>query len=113
MTHISLLFPKDIYIEINGIKLASIKSYHVYIDKNANNNFFNKEYINIKLSKVCLLEEDNFCDFLKLSDFNLVIFKPKSQLIFSGCNWKSICETAEIEKPVIKSLSIIAQKKII
>ena len=46
-------------------------------------------------------------------DFNLVIFKPKSQLIFSGCNWTSFCEKAELEKPIINSLSLSAEKKLI
>ncbi|MBP0979376.1 MAG: hypothetical protein J6C55_01865 [Oscillospiraceae bacterium] len=99
-----LLLPEDIYIEINGIKLASIKSYDIYNSK---------KLINIKLSKISFVDENNFLEFFKLSNFNLVIFKPNSQLIFSGCNWEYISETAQIEKPILNSLSLVAQRQII
>ena len=99
-----LLLPKDIYIEINGHKLAFIKSYNICISKNL---------INIDLSKISFIDEDNFFKFLKLSNFNLVIFKPQSELIFSGCNWKNISEVAQLEKTIVNSLSLVAQKQII
>ena len=123
MKQFSLLSPKDIYIEINGIKLASIKNYNISISKDIYNikSFNNKipvktlelnSSINIKLLKVCLLTQENPIDFFNLSDFNLVIFKPKYQIIFFGCNWSDITESAEINSTIINSLSLKAQKQI-
>lgn len=122
---ISLLHPKDIYIEINGIRAAAIKSYKLNISKEIYkiNNFSQMSSMkilpcqtlyNIKLIKVCLLDIESVdpIDFFSLCDFNLAIVKPKSYTIFSDCNWTSISEDISIDTPIIQSISLTATKRI-
>lgn len=123
MKKLSLLSPKDIYIEINGVRVAGVKNYRVNITRDVYKIYSFKELqpvkiiplstsFNIELSKISLLEHITKSDFLNLSNFNLIIAKPKVHLIFSDCNWTFFSETIDSDNSVIKSLSLVSTKRI-
>ncbi len=119
MKCISPNYNKDIYIEINNRKIAIIQSYSIKSIREYKSieSFGSKEPIAIlpkylkhfiDISKIQLLNtefSDNI-DFFSLSNFNLTIFRPDKQLIFSGCEWISISESFSINKNCIESISI-------
>lgn len=123
MKKLSLISPKDIYIEINGLRVAGVKNYRVNIARDVYKIYSFKELqpvkiiplstsFNIELLKISLLEHITKSDFLNLSNFNLIIAKPKVHLIFSDCNWTSFSETIDSDNSVIKSLSLVSTKRI-
>ncbi len=121
----SFLTAKDIYIEINGLKVASAKNYRLQITKEAFNiNCFDMKYplttitgntyFNIELTKLVILDPLNtdLLDFFNLHNFNLVIVKPYSYTIFTNCNWTSITENTPINSPIIQSICLTSPKRI-
>lgn len=123
---LNITFPtsKDIYIEVNGKKLAVVESYKAkstcesqYIEA-----FGQTEPVGtvsgrvrhvVELSRVYACEENSSgkVNFYELSNFNLVIVKPDRKIIYSGCEWSGITETASLNNTVIESITLIASKR--
>jgi hypothetical protein len=123
---ISVDFPtsKDIYLEVNGKKLAIVEGYKVHSVKESRyiEAFGESEPIScidgkvkhyIELSKVYVsnkILKDNI-SFYNLKDFNLVIVKPGKKIIYSGCEWSEITEVATLNNTVLNGVSLIASKR--
>lgn len=124
------LFPflssKNVYIEINGIRLATANNYTIKISRECIpiESFDSNSpvtYLNGKISYIIELSTLSFTDstiaspidLFNLSDFNIAFFHPTYQTIFSGCNWINISEVTSCDKPIIKSVSIVASHRII
>lgn len=115
---------KDIYIEINGIKLAIVESYKCHTIKESKyiEAFGQSEPVGcaqgkikhyIELSKVYiqytpLLEDINF---YSLSNFNLVIIKPDRKIVYSGCEWTELNESGKINDTILQGVSLIASHR--
>lgn len=123
---IKINFPtsKDIYIEINGKKLAIVESYKCHTIKESKyvEAFGQVEPVGcaqgkvkhyIELSKVYVqssnLLED--IDFYTLSNFNLVIVKPGKKIIYSGCEWSELNEFGNLNDTVLQGVSLIASHR--
>lgn len=115
---------RDIYIEINGKKVALVQSYRVKTTKESRNieEFGSTDPVgivegktvhNIELSKiyVCDGELPEEINLYTLRDFNLVIVKPDRHIIYDGCEWTNITESAELSKNVYENVSLIAAKR--
>lgn len=68
----------------------------------------------LELSRVCLTGSalDDNIHFYDLDSFNLVIVKPNHRIIYSGCQWLSIDETATLGNVVLESVSLVAAKRL-
>lgn len=122
----STMFPtsQDIYVEVNGKKLAVVESYRVQSSQNSKyiEAFGESEPIgtisgrvthSIYLSRVCVCIdtiEDNV-DFYELHGFNLVIVKPDRRIVYSGCEWVNIKESVSLNDVVFENIEIIASKR--
>ena len=122
---INVNFPtsKDIYIEVNGKKLAVVESYKAKSTCNGKyiEAFGETEPIGtvsgsvrhyIELSRVYFYPSVDNINFYELNDFNLVIVKPDKKIIYSGCKWVGISETASLNDAILESISIIAAKRL-
>lgn len=115
---------QDIYIEVNGQKLAIVENYKA---KSTQENklieaFGESEPIGIvsrkvnhkiELSRVYAFSEysgDNI-NFYDLHNFNLVIVKPNKKIIYSGCEWSYINENASLNNAILENVEIIAIKR--
>ena len=47
-----------------------------------------------------------------MKDFSLVICKPGRRVIYSGCHWSAIQESAELGAMVAEKLTVIASKRV-
>lgn len=47
-----------------------------------------------------------------MKDFSLVICKPDRKVIYSGCQWSSIQESASIGSMVLEKVSLVASRRI-
>lgn len=121
-----LTFPtsKDIYIEVNGKKLAVAQSYKVKTTKESRyvEAFGSKEPVGtidgrvkhfIELTRVRVDDAlADSVDFHSLSGFNLVIVGPKRKVIFSDCQWSGIFEATTLGDVMFETVSIVAGKRI-
>lgn len=123
MTKFDFPTSQDIYIEINGKKLAIVENYKA---KSTQENklieaFGENEPVGIvpqkvkhkiELSRVYAFSEyggDNI-NFYDLHNFNLVIIKPNKKIIYSGCEWSYINENAALNA-ILENVEIIAAKR--
>lgn len=124
---IKAVFPdsNSIYIEVNGYKLAAAQGYKVKSSRNVNYiDEFGKENCVaivpdksrhfIELSSVYFCIDVNFpcVSFYELHDFNIVIVKPNSRVVYSGCEWTDISETANLTSSVIEKIGVAATKRL-
>lgn len=123
---LNITFPtsKDIYIEVNGKKLAVVESYKAkstcesqYIEAFGQNEpvgaIPGRIRHTIELSRVYVCEENpnSKVNFYELNNFNLVIVKPDRKIIYSGCEWSGINESASINNTVLENVTLIASKR--
>jgi hypothetical protein len=114
----------DIYIEVNGRRLAVAQSYRARTTRDSRyvEAFGSLEPVGatagrikhvVELSRVCLsgLAAGDGINFHDLIGFNVVIVKPGCKIIYSGCEWQSIDERADLNTTVLESVSIVASKR--
>lgn len=111
----------DIYLELDGKKIAVVQSYRAESKKQSRliEAFGEKTPVAVvsagishRLSLTRLYATDEaICDgidFHTLDDFSLVIAKPGRRIVYSGCCWESIEENGELGETVAEKVSIIA-----
>lgn len=115
---------KDMYIEINGKRIAVIEGYQAKAQRNTTliEEFGNNRPIcaiegNINhmltLKRVYFLSQvESQLDFYGLSDFSLVIVKPDKRILYTGCEWNQIIEDANAGTPCMESITISASERI-
>lgn len=124
MLNISFPTSKDIYLEVNGKKLAVVESYKAkstcdsqYIEAFGQSEpvgtVTGKIHHTIELSRVyaCGENQNNKVNFYDLHNFNLVIVKPDRKIIYSGCEWSGINESASVNSSVLENITLIAAKR--
>ena len=47
-------------------------------------------------------------DFYNLSGFNLVIVQPDCKIIYSGCEWADITQSAAVGETILEKVSVVA-----
>ena len=116
----------DISIEVNGQKLAVAQSYRVRTRRESRpvEAFGQREPVGvmagrafhqIDLSRVQLLDaaRGDGVDFYGLSGFTVVIAKPGERVIYAGCEWSDIEETANLGSAVLETVSLVAAKRMV
>ncbi len=114
----------DIYLELNGKKLAVVQSYTAQTTKSSTvvEAFGEDQPVatipgarrhKLVLTRLYATEEAaragmNFHD---LEDFNLVICKPDRNVIYSGCQWEDLTETGKIGDMVLEKVTIVAANR--
>ena len=114
----------DVYIEVNGKKLANVQSYKVtennkqiyiesFLEFEPVEVIPGKREYKIEVSKVCLNEafNDNI-DFHNISNFDLVINKSKTKVKYSGCECTQISESGDLGKSAIEKAEILAVRRL-
>lgn len=115
----------DIYLEVDGVRVAVVQSYAAKTSKSsiAVEAFGEEEPVAtvagqaahvIELTRLYATDEairDNI-DFYGLSGFSLVICKPDKKIIYSDCQWSSIQESANIGSMVLEKVTLVASKRI-
>ena len=115
----------DIYLELEGKKVAVVQSYTAKATKTSQvvEAFGESEPVaTIEGQKLYTLEltrlyatEDAVSDginFYELRDFSLVICKPDRNVIYSGCQWSAIQEEGQLNAMVAEKVTVVASKRI-
>lgn len=115
----------DIYLEVNGKKVAVVQSYSAKATKTSTSveAFGEKEPVvtvagpikhQLELSRLYATDEaiQDGIDFYSLEDFSLVICKPDRRIIYAHCQWSNISEEAGLGDMVLEKVSVVASKRI-
>lgn len=115
----------DIYLEVNGKKVAVVQSYSAQTTKSSTSveAFGEAEPVAtipghnrhfLELTRI-YATDDAIADginFYALEEFSLVICKPDRRVIYSNCQWNKIGETGTLGTSVIEKISVIAGRRI-
>ena len=114
----------DIYLEADGKKVAVVQSYQVSASRQGKviEAFGQSEAVaalagsksyRIVLSRLYATDLDiaDGINFYELEDFSLVVCKPDRSIIYSGCQWADIQESAEVGGMVLEKVTLIAPRR--
>ncbi|MGN1002556.1 MAG: hypothetical protein ACI4PC_07265 [Oscillospiraceae bacterium] len=115
----------DIYLEVNGRKVAVVQSYKAAARKSektieafgesqpvatiAGQPSYTLELTRLYATESAAADGINFHD---LKDFSLVIVKPDRRVVYTGCNWSRIDENGELNDLVAEKISLIAAGRV-
>ena len=115
----------DIYLEVDGVRVAVVQSYAAKTTKSSSavEAFGELEPVAtvpgqaahvIELSRLYATDQAvrDGIDFYAMEDFSLVICKPDRKIIYSGCQWSAIQESASIGSMVLEKVTLVASRRI-
>lgn len=122
----TITFPtsKDIFIEVNGRRLAVAQGYKVKSTKESRavEAFGSREPVGtidgrvrhvLELTRVKAADGiTDPVDFYSLSGFHVVIVKPDRKIIYSDCQWSAIQENAALGDLLFETVTIVAGKRL-
>ena len=115
----------DIYLELDGKKIAVVQNYKVKATKTSQpvEAFGESEPVatmngqrkyTVELTRLYATDDavSDGISFYDLSDFSLVICKPDRKVIYSGCEWSAIAEEGELNAMVAEKITVTAAKRL-
>lgn len=115
----------DIYLELDGKKVAVVQSYKAAAKKSERSieAFGEGEPVaaitsaaNYTVELTRLYATDSAISdgirFHDLTDFSLVIVKPDRRIVYTGCNWSRIDESGEVGDLVAEKITLIAAHRV-
>lgn len=115
----------DIYLEVNGRKVAVVQSYTAQTTKSSTTveAFGESEPVaaipgqskhQLELTRIYATDEAiaDGINFYDLEDFSLVICKPDRRVIYRGCQWSKIDESGTLGASVVEKVSLVAAKRL-
>ena len=115
----------DIYLELNGKKIAVVQSYTAKAGKISRSveAFGESEPVatiegqrtyTLELTRLYATDDavSDGINFYDLKDFSLVICKPDRKIIYSGCKWSAIQEEGQLNAMVAEKVTVVATKRI-
>ena len=116
---------RDIYLEVNGKKVAVVQSYTAKATKTSQvvEAFGEKEPVAtipgqskhvLELTRMYATDEAlaDGINFYDLEDFSVVICKPDRRVIYSGCQWSKIGETGALGASVVEKVTVVAGRRV-
>ena len=115
----------DIYLEVNGVKVAVVQSYTAKASRSSTTveAFGEEEPVAtvqgktshvLELTRLYATDEaiSDGISFYDLEDFSLVIVKPDRRVVYTGCNWSRIAETGQLSETVAEEITLVAAKRV-
>ena len=115
----------DIYLELEGRKVAVVQSYTAKASKSSQfvEAFGESEPVAaiegqrkyaLELARLYATDDavSDGINFYDLQDFSLVICKPDRKIIYSGCEWSNIHEEGQLNAMVAEKITVVASRRI-
>ena len=115
----------DIYLELDGRKVAVVQSYTAKATKTSQvvEAFGESEPVaaiegqrryTLELTRLYATDSavSDGINFYDLADFSLVICKPDRRIIYSGCQWSSVQEDGQLGSMVAEKVTVVAAGRI-
>ena len=114
----------DIYLELDGKKVAVVQSYTAKATKSSQSveafgenepvaTIEGQKQYTLELTRLYATDEavSDGINFYDLQDFSLVICKPDRKIIYSGCEWSAIHEEGQLNAMVAEKITVVASKR--
>lgn len=120
------MFPmsSDIYLEVNGKKVAVVQGYtakasctsreiEAFGEEEPVATITGQKKYTLKLSRLYATDDaiSDGINFYDMEDFSLVICKPGCNVIYSQCRWSDIEEKGKLGEVVAEEVTVIARKR--
>ena len=115
----------DIYLELEGKKVAVVQSYTAKATKSSQSveafgesepvaTIEGQKKYTLELTRLYATDDavSDGINFYDLRDFSLVICKPDRKIIYSGCEWSTIHEEGQLNAMVAEKITVVASKRI-
>ena len=115
----------DIYLELDGRKVAVVQSYMAKAVKSSQSveafgesepvaTIEGQKKYTLELTRLYATDDavSDGINFYELKDFTLVICKPYRKIIYSGCEWSTIQEDGQLNAMVAEKVTVVASKRI-
>ena len=115
----------DIYLEVDGKRVAVVQSYSAKATKTSRavEAFGESEPVatldgqrkyTLELTRLYATDAavSDGINYYEMKDFSLVICKPDRKVIYSGCEWSSIREDGELDAMVAEKITVTAARRI-
>ena len=115
----------DIYLELDGRKVAVVQSYMAKAVKSSQSveafgesepvaTIEGQKKYTLELTRLYATDDavSDGINFYELKDFSLVICKPDRKVIYSGCQWSTIQEEGQLNAMVAEKVTVVASKRI-
>ena len=115
----------DIYLELDGKKVAVVQSYTAKAQKSSKNveafgesepvaTIAGQHKYTLELTRLYATDDavSDGINFYDLADFSLVLCKPDRKIIYSGCEWSQIHEEGQLNAMVAEKITVVATKRI-
>ena len=115
----------DIYLELDGRKVAVVQSYTAKAAKSSRSveafgesepvaTIEGQKQYTLELTRLYATDDaiSDGINFYDLRDFSLVICKPDRKVIYSGCEWSTIHEEGQLNAMVAEKITVVASKRI-
>ena len=115
----------DIYLELDGRKVAVVQGYTAKASKSSRfvEAFGESEPVatidgqrkyTLELTRLYATDDavSDGISFYDLEDFSLVICKPDRKVIYSGCQWSGIQEEGQLNAMVAEKVTLVASKRL-
>lgn len=115
----------DIYLELDGKKVAVVQSYSVKATSRLRawrpsvkasrwppSRASASMFWSLPVSTPPTTPISDGINFYELQDFSLVICKPDRRIIYSGCEWSAIEEDGQLNAMVAEKITVVASKRI-
>ena len=115
----------DIYLELDGRKVAVVQSYTARAAKSSRSveafgesepvaTIEGQKKYTLELTRLYATDDavSDGINFYDLRDFSLVICKPDRKIIYSGCEWSTIHEEGQLNAMVAEKITVVASKRI-
>ena len=125
MANMTIPTSRDIYLELNGRKLAVVQGYNARAVRTSREieafgesepvaTIEGQKSYTVELTRLYATDTaiSDGIDFYGLTDFSLVICKPDRKVIYSGCEWSGIQEDGELNATVAEKVTLTAARRI-
>ena len=115
----------DIYLEVEGKKVAVVQSYQALATRSERvvEAFGESEpvatiatqlYYRLELTRLYATDEAvrDGIDFHNMEDFSLVIVKPDRRILYTGCQWSQISESGQLSEMVAEKITVVASHRV-
>ena len=115
----------DIYLEVDGTRVAVVQSYTAKATKTSKSveafgesepvaTIEGQKQYTLELTRLYATDDaiSDGINFYDLWDFSLVICKPDRKVIYSGCEWSTIREEGQLNAMVAEKVTVVASKRI-
>ena len=125
MANMTIPTSRDIYLELNGKKLAVVQGYSAKALRTSREveafgesepvaTIEGQKKYTLELTRLYATDDavSDGINFYDLRDFSLVICKPDRKIIYSGCEWSAIQEEGQLNAMVAEKVTVVASKRI-